>query len=269
MKKRIIFASILNVLCLTSCAVSKDNTYLRDDFNSPIFKENYYKIKEENIVNNISERKVYALDKTNDSVFETYDELKALGPDFDSKVYNNEVTYDSIIYSNMNTTYGVENSLGKVDDSFNHGILSKLTDGLLFCDGLTYQGVRVQIDKDGFIHEYEKKLIYADYFAMSFKAGSDYTSSLYKKSGATYEIKLNISFFTEKDGKFIENVCSYTMNTVYRDKYYLFGFALKKDMASNLKGIGVSYDLINTDEDASLDHCLYLYETMFVNSSWY
>ena len=268
MKKRLIISSILTMLFVSSCAVSKDNTYLRSDYNDPIFKNNYYTLREESIVNNIKKTNNIELDKNRDSVFETYDELKQLGADFDSKVANNEVGYDSIIHSNNNTTYGTENCLAKIDDSFNHGILSKLSDGLLFCDGLTYQDVRVQINESGFVHEYEKKCIYADYFAMSFKAGSDYTSSIYTKS-ATYKIKLNIKLYVEEDGKYIENVCSYTMDTVIRDKYYLFGFNLKMDMAKNLKGIGVSYDLLETTEDANLDQCLYLYETLFVNSSWY
>ena len=269
MKKKLIFSSLFVMFALTSCAVSKDNTYLRRDYNDPIFKNNYYTIKEDNIVNNIKKTNNVELDKVNNTIFETYQELKDLGKDFDSKVANDEVTYDAVIHSNLNTTYGSEYCLGKIDDSFNHGILSKLTDGLLFCDGLTYQGVRVQINQTGFMHEYEKKCVYADYFAMSFKACSDYTSSIYSSSGATYKIKLNIKLYIEEDGKFIENICSYTMDNVIRDRYYLFGFNLTKDLAQNLKGIGISYDLLSTTEDAALDQCLYLYETLFVNSTWY
>ena len=268
MKKKIIISSILAMLFVTSCAVSKNNAYLSDDFNSPIFKNNYYTLKEESITNNIKQTNNIELDKVNNLVFESYDELKQLGAEFDSKVANNEVAYDTVIHSNYNTTYGTENCLGKIDDSFNHGMLSKLADGLLFCDGVTYQGVRVQIDQTGFVHEYEKKCVYADYFAMSFKAGSDYTSSLYTKT-ATYKIKLNIKLYVEDNGKFIENICSYTMDSVIRDKYYLFGFDLTRNLAQNLKGIGISYDLLDTTEDANLDQCLYLYETLFVNSSWY
>ena len=184
-------------------------------------------------------------------------------------MFNDEVSYDTLIHSNLNTTYGSTYCLGNIDDSFNHGMLSKLSDGLLFCDGVTYQGVRVQINESGFIHEYHKKMLYADYFAMSFKAGSDFTSELYKKESTSYRIRLNIKFYIEDNDKFIENVFSYEMDSVLRDKYYLFGFSLKKDMAENLKGIGISYDLLNTSENVSLDHCLYLYETLFVNSLWY
>lgn len=268
MKKKIIISSILTILFVTSCAVSKGNTYLTSDYNDKVFKNNYYTIKEESIVNNIKKTNNIELDKVNNDVFESYDELKQLGPEFDSKVANNEVGYDTLIHSNYNTTYGTENCLGKIDDSFNHGILSKLTDGLLFCDGITYQGVRVQIDQTGFVHEYEKKCVYVDYFAMSFKAGSDYTSSIYTSS-ATYKIRLNIKLYVEEDGEFIENICSYTMENIIRDKYYLFGFNLTRDLGQNLKGIGVSYDLLETTEDPNLDQCLYLYETLFVNSSWY
>lgn len=268
MKKRIFVVSALLSVLLSGCAISMDNTYKRSDYNDTVFANNYYKIKDKNIINNIKQTNTFTLDKTNDCVFENYEELKALGTDFDNKVANDEVTYDSLIFSNRNTTYGTVNCLGNIDDSFNHGILSKLTDGMLFCDGDTYQGVRVQIDKDGFVHEYEKKCLYADYFALSFKPGSDYTNNLYPPS-ATYDIKLNIKFYIEDGDKFVENICSYTMNSVSRNKYYLFGFKLTKNMAQNIKGLGISYDLVNSNEDASVDHCLHLYETLFVNSSWY
>lgn len=268
MKKRTLLVSMLSLVCLTGCVVSKDNTYFKTDYNDKVFANNYYKIKEESIVNNIKKTNNIALDKINNQVFETYEELKTFGAEFDSKVANNEVKYDSILHFNSNTDYGEKNCLGNIDDSFNHGILSKLADGLMFCDGKTYQGVRVQIDQEGFVHEYGKKCLYADYFALSFKAGSDYTNSLHANS-ATYDIKLNIKFYIQDGDKFIENICSYTMSSIVRDRYYLFGFKLTKDMAENLKGLGISYDLVNTTEDASLDHCLHLYETLFVNSIWY
>ena len=53
MKKKLIFSSVLIMLGLTSCAVSKDNTYLRSDYNDPVFKNNYYTIKEDSVINNI------------------------------------------------------------------------------------------------------------------------------------------------------------------------------------------------------------------------
>ena len=197
MKNKFTVLSFLGLLSLSACAVSSDNTYLYTDYNDPIFANNYYKIKEENITKNIKESNTYTLDETNDYVFDSYDKLKSFGASFDSKVANDEVKYDSFINSNSNTTYGTQYCLGKVDDSFNHGILSKLTDGLLFCDGKTYQGVRVQINQEGFIHEYDKTCLKADYFALSFKAGSDYTNSLYPIS-ATYDIKINIKFYIKE-----------------------------------------------------------------------
>jgi len=267
MKNKLFLLSSLSLLLLSSC-LSYEDTYSRRDYYSPVFEENYYKVKEDNIVSNISSSNNHILDKKADSVFITYSELQALGSDFDYDVANGNVTYDSFMNTNSNTTYGTEKCLGKMDDSFNHGVLSKLTDGLLFCDHITYQGVRVQIDESGFIHEYEKKCIYADYFAMSFKPGSDFTSNLYSSS-AEYDIILNVAFYNESDGKFVENIYSYSMNSIIRDKYYLFGFKLTQAMVKDLKGIGISYTLINTNEDPNLQHCLHLYETLFVNSTWY
>ena len=84
MKKKLIVSSILTMLFATSCAVSKDNTYLRSDYNDPTFKNNYYTLKEESIVNNIKKTNNIDLDKAKDSVFETYDELKQVGSEFDS-----------------------------------------------------------------------------------------------------------------------------------------------------------------------------------------
>ena len=267
MKKKIIFASILSIV-LTGCAVSKDNTYLRSDYSDTVFANNYYKIKEESVVNNISKSNVYTLDKESNKVFTTYNELKALGSDFDKEVANDEVKYDSIAHFNGETTYGKTKCLGNIDDSFNHGMLSKLSDGLMFCDGKTYQGVRVQIDQEGFVHEYEKTCVYADYFALSFKSASDYTSINYPTT-ATYDIRLNIKFYNQEGDKFIENVYSYELNSISRNAYLLFGFELKQEMVKNLKGLGISYDLLNSSEPSDVDHCLLLYETLFVNSLWY
>lgn len=267
MKKRMILCSLVSAVLLSACAVSKENTYKTTDYNDPVFANNYYRIKDQEIINNISSTVTYELNKTENDVFTSFDELKNLGSDFDKEVASGEVTYDSKGHFNSQTTYGTSKCLGNIDDSFNHGILSKLTDGLLFCDGKTYQGVRVQIDKDGFVQKYEKTCLYADYFALSFKVGSDYTNSKYPTS-ATYDIKLNIKFYLEDGNKYKEFVCSYVLNEVRRDSYVLFGFGLKQEMVKNLKGLGISYDLLKSNEDSSVSHCLHLYETMFVNSLW-
>ena len=70
MKKKLIISSMLAMLFVTSCAVSKDNTYLRSDYNDPTFKNNYYTLKEESIVSNIKKTNNIELDKVNNSVFE-------------------------------------------------------------------------------------------------------------------------------------------------------------------------------------------------------
>ena len=259
MKKIMILASLLSIVALSGCAVSK-NVYDLRDYCDPVFENNYYREKDESIVDNISEKKNVELDKSKDKVFETYDELKTLRLDED--VNADKVTYDTMIHSNVNTTYGTSKCLGNYDDSFNYGMLSKLTDGLLFCDQKTFQGVRVQIDKDGFVQKYDKSICESYYFALSFKAGSDFTNPSYPGS-AQYDIKLNIKFYSKAGNSYIENGYSYSMDNVIRDRYYLFGFVLPKDLV--IDGFGISYEIINSNEDASIKHCLHLYETLYVN----
>lgn len=268
MKNKFLLLSIGLISILSACAVTSENTYKRTDYNDPIFANNYYKIKDEKIINNIGISNTFELDKNSNSVFTSYNELKELGSEFDKEVANDEVTYDSIAHFNGLTTYGTSKCLGSIDDSFNHGMLSKLTDGLLFCDGKTFQGVRVQIDQEGYVQSYEKTCLYADYFALSFKPASDYTNPLYNNN-AFYDIRLKIKFYVEDGDKLKENIYTYELDDLQRDKYLLFGFALKKEMVQNLKGLGISYDLLNSNEDASIDNCLLLYETLFVNSIWY
>lgn len=267
MKNKKMLLSLFALLSLSACAISEDNVYDRNAYSSSIYSENYYKIKEESITKNIIKTNNIELDKDKDFVFTNYDELKAFGESFDKDVYNGTVKYDTAVHSNFNTDFGTIKGLGAIDDSFNHGMLSKLADGLMFCDGRTFQGVRVQIDQEGFIHEYKKKCLGADYFALSFKSGSDYTNENYTYAAA-YNIRLHIKLYIEENGKFIENICSYTLNDNVRGTYYLFGFKLTENLSKNLKGIGISYDLLDSTEDASIEHCLLLYETMFVNSSW-
>ena len=272
MNKKVILISLLSVFGLSACELKEGTVFSRSDYNDPIFENNYYRVKEEGITKNILRSNVHELDDTENKVFKTYDELKAL--EIDRAVNTGEVTYDSLIYSNYNTTYGDRNRLGNLDDSFNKGIYSKLTDGLLFCDGKTFQGVRVQIDQEGFIHGYDKYISHADYFALSFKAGSDYTSPLYPKS-ATYDIKLKIAFYTPNYYGwdlvgFEERIYTYTLNSIVRDKYYLFGFYLElfEKQMDDIAGIGISYELLNTTEDPQLKHCLHLYETLFVGAGF-
>ena len=269
MNKKVIFVSLFSIFGLSACAIEEGNIFSRDDYNSKIFENNYYSVKEESVTSKILRSYTNELDDTENKVFKTYDELKSL--DLDLEVKNEEVSYDTVIYSNLNTTYGTKNCLGQYDESYNQGILSKLTDGLLFCDGKTFQGVRVQINEEGFIHEYKKAITAADYFALSFKAGSDYTSPLYTGS-ATYDIKLKISFYEPNYygwdfTGYTEVTYTYTLTSVIRDKYYLFGFYtdLLDIKNGDIKGIGISYELLNTTEDPSLKHCLHLYETLYVN----
>lgn len=261
MNKRLILLSLISMLTFSACAVSKENVFDRKDYFDSVFENNYYKVKDEKIANKLFVSQSIELNKANNKVFETYQELKDLGIDED--VNNETVTYDSIIYSNANTTYGEKKCLGNYDDSYNYGILSKLTDGLLFCDQKTFQGVRVQIDEEGFIEKYDKQIEKADYFALSFKAGSDYTSPSYPSS-AKYDIRLDIKFYIPRgNGIYEECRYNYVLNNVIRDRYYLFGFQLEK--WPTIAGLGISYQLLNTNEDSNIKHCLNLYETLFVN----
>ena len=90
--------------------------------------------------------------------------------------------------NNLSVSAGNE----KVKSSFKKGYFSKLTDGLILCDG-TGSLVRMQIDENGIGQVFDHELIYYRNFILSARGGTDvdYTGM---ERVRTAKVEFNISF---------------------------------------------------------------------------
>ena len=86
--------------------------------------------------------------------------------------------------------YGPSNNLIAVDDAFARGFLSRLYDGRIHCDGITYAQTRVQIDGSGYGTLFPKEMMSYRYFALSLR-GADETDNL----GTTFNVNINLTFY--------------------------------------------------------------------------
>ena len=106
-----------------------DRLYERNLYNSPNFDENYYTFFERNI-------------------------------------QSKEVS-QSTSFRKVSSLSGL--NLGETDEAFKQGILSKLYDGRIQCDGY-YQRSRVQMNDKGYGTSFPKQLENAKYIALAIRA---------------------------------------------------------------------------------------------------
>jgi hypothetical protein len=69
--------------------------------------------------------------------------------------------------------FGYKNNLSKAEKKFSYGIISKLFDGRVRCEGL-YQKSRVQLDKSGFAMYFPKSLVSTKYLGFACRGGTDF-----------------------------------------------------------------------------------------------
>lgn len=285
MKRRYLIApfAILSSILLTSCSLALDEVYRSDEYNSVIFSENYYtiwdsRIDENNSKNKIKEIKNHTLDETSDLVFETFYENN------DGKTYSKNLLLASgndiskYVYSDYDTGQGIPVGeglkLSKQDDSFKYGVLSKLYDGQIFCEG-GFELVRVQIKESGFGQVFDKQGRDLEYFALNFKSANDFKQEV-KPNSHTTVIDLKISFYEKDDDRYNKYTFTHNMEVSSNsgETYNFFGFKIPS-YVKNIQGYSVEYDIIedeyakNEDPSKVLEHSLLLYETFLPGATWH
>ena len=212
MKKRYLVAPLLILVSVsaTSCGYSLREIYKGNVYNSPVFEENYYRIWDSRIDtsknnNLINKEEVIELDEIQDLVFTTYHDENDLSK------YNSNLLLASVNDSVKNYRYsgfsgedkplfGEAHKLSKENDSFRYGVLSKLYDGQMFCEG-DFQLSRVQIDEQGFGTVFNNQGRDLDYFAVNFKASNDYTNPDIQTYAHYSKINFKVSFYVKNDSK--------------------------------------------------------------------
>lgn len=157
---------LLGAIALTSCAKT-ERLYTENQYNSPVFDENYY-IDWEGIdkvnVSGESKKNItadYSVQKESDFV----------------KIGGRQMLTETGANAKWGglkeEQFGYSNNLSKTEKKFNYGVTSKLFDGRVRCEGY-YQKSRVQVDKSGFAMYFPKALKQTKYLAFACRGGTDY-----------------------------------------------------------------------------------------------
>lgn len=267
MKSKVIkIAIFFPCLFLTACGYGLRDIYQGDLYNSPIWEKNYYRDYDPIMKDIVGDQITL---NENDYPFYSFD-------DENFKLEEPDVTSMNI-YSEGEDSYGMNNSLNNVDESFKEGYVSKLFDGRLFCFG-RYETVRVQIDESGFGKMFAKEMVKGEYFLMHFKSSLDFKSQPELNiEEHLVDIDLHVSFYYKGSENYykhtiVTNFPSLKSNALEPFGYVAFGFSLKNIETERLCGVSVSYKLnkesFNEKHGTSLAHSLLLYEIMFPKSTW-
>ena len=274
MKKKYLLIPSL-VVCLTSC--SKTNLlYKENAYNSPIFDENYYTDRADIDSLEIQNTLVLAQD------FHSEDGLGGL-----SKDDIGDYVWNSYEKEKM---YGYHNNLDSIEESFNYGILSKLYDGRVRCDGY-FQLSRVQLNKTGYATYFPKTLYESTYFAFACRGGTTLEKPM--GCGPTFDsknpaMKFNfiISFYLKINNSIKYDKISFVLknvnvqvdnggNTNLVSFYLPFAGFLQGAVAMSMEFECVdermtTYNLTDDYQDKEKDHlALMLYEVFLPKSTWY
>lgn len=189
--------------------------------------------------------------------------------------------------------YGPTKNLTTIDDKFAYGVLSRLYDGRVRCDGY-YAKSRLQIDKTGYSTFFPKEMIDAKYMAIALRgdvnaegfknslAAVNITVSLYKhNTNSEVNDKYNINFVnvpTPTNTGGITSLLVIYFDQIFGSEYknFINGIvAMTVTFKMNLITPKDSDDFVKygtpTDDknDPSGPHfALMLYEVMFPDSIW-
>lgn len=173
--------------------------------------------------------------------------------------------------------FGRTKCLATSDASFKKGILSKLYNGQMFCNG--YHSLALaEADKDGFGDQFAKTASGGSVFLASFRGGSTYGKSRFS------HLDLTFSFYFEKDGGYVKD--DVTAKDVIvscdaggeNDTFFAFDFkSIGLSDISGLCGYSLSYSNVQDNgRSESFSHKekadnywgLLIYEVMFPDSTW-
>lgn len=284
MNKKIKYIALLPVLASISCGYSASYLVPGNQYNSPVFQENYYRHWDNELKN---AKKVAAKDVSLTKIT-NFNNLDKIDPNF--SLPGAPVDAEE---------YGVKYKMNEVDDSFNYGYQSKLFDGQMVCgaqDGhlqYAYQLGRVQIDSNGFSARFSKESSDLHYFAMQFKASTDNTIDCYPVGSdillpagsndtalfhnSTIEMTVTLYVKTNKgiEGHpYVSTIDFDNKHTNNGHFYTFYAFDLEDEGLSRLVGVSVTYtvndDLVNWNKEKGIDidYALFLYEMFFPYTYW-
>lgn len=296
MKRR--FVLFLLLPCLLASCNKTNELYPGNAYDTGVFDLNYY--TEHNNVDKVkvSEEHSYTSTKsffTNPSFGKrldgVLDEDQSYVNDKGEKVYY-EWNIDTPIVD-KGVGFGPSNNLTGIDEKFAYGILSKLYDGRVRCDGY-YAQSRVQLSQYGFSTFFPKELISAKYFGISIRGGTSCNGFSYANANIDFHFQfLHHTAGTSIYKKYIVDINDVDLPTnnggstsllgcyfsdVFGEKYAdivkgFIGFTLTYDLNEmKPKDVGdfVKYGYPTADnKDPDNPHfSVMLYELMIPKSTW-
>ena len=247
-------------LILTSCGYGLKEVYKGVPYCSADFFENYFNEWDSSInpydsANKIKETAdLLEISDANES-FKALDDNNFHELDTGWPTYN--YVYDKTEPTDGTKAYGPAVRLSNYDDSFKYGVVSKMFDGQMFCNG-DFQNSRTQVEptneneKKGFGVLFSKECNDASYFMMNFKC------SVVKEDDQNLGrcdsmLELKISFFLKNDTGYTRVPVSYVVDNVPTNSgdgfaadrfnnYVCFGFKLDNIETDRLIGFSLQYE---------------------------
>lgn len=272
-------------LLLTSCGYSLRELYKSDEYNTPIFENNFYRLKAKEF-EGAREVENRNLEYEHDYVFTSLSDAHYSGPEMTV-----EKKEDHSLCMSM------------YDKTFKYGMISKLFDGWWECGG-RHERARVQIDENGFTTAFNKQCRQRpSYFMMSLQNAVGKVNapdSRFDADKCYCDVTLHVTFYMLDNHTYTSKTYSYDINNKKNNSndYSYFGFKLDDSIdITSCKGIGVSYTLNKieyrngaiiedrthkyngeiiqeilddgTTIEYSYNHALWIYEIFMADSTWH
>jgi hypothetical protein len=286
MKKLYLFFIPLMCLLLASC-VDPKSLYEGDAFNTDTFAGNYYedanagyKVWNEKLSqSNLADPVVY--DVSEEERINSYNDIQfADKMDDQGNILDYELDTPHI---DNGVGYGPTKNLTTIDDSFADGFLSRLYDGRLKCDGY-YANSRVQLKESGYATLFSKELTSYNYFAMSFRGGTDYDHSGNETHYSQLDVTITFYVYDSSNDLYTPYVFNLLdMDDVFTDsggsnvvlKGFYFDTVLGEnaDILKRTSAMSITYHVDSCyawdlgNEEANF--AMMLYEILLPGSTWY
>ena len=196
---------LLASIALTSCAKT-ERLYTENQYNSPVFDENYYTDWEGIDKVNVTEESAGQIHSLDYSI-QQESSLVTIG----GRQMKTESGQDAKWGGLKEEQFGYSNNLSKTEKKFNYGVTSKLFDGRVRCEGY-YQKSRVQVDKSGFAMYFPKALKQTKYLAFACRGGTDFPAG---QEFQHTDLKINVewSFYIHLSSSLYKKI-TYNVNNI-------------------------------------------------------
>ena len=292
MKSPFKFLLIVPAIALTSCGYGLKEIYNGVPYVSSDFFQNYYsewndkinpyKTGKNKITKMVEEREL----DNSDSVFTSYNDatFSFNEPDADKYVYYYDKA-EQVPESDERLPYGPSVKLSNYDDSFRYGVVSKLFDGQMFCNGeQAFSRVQVKDGRgNGFGALFSKESDNAKYMMLNFKCSLVTKENQNLRSNGKSDVKLILSFIYKNETGYTYVPVTYTIHDAptnsgettgqgREEKYVCFGFDMKNIGKDRLIGFTFEYEKLADDYSEVTDekyHAIMLYEVSFPHTTWH